>query len=499
MTVHVVPAPAALVELAGPPLLLGAGTRLLTCEAGLPAATLLAEVLARATGHALEVEVEVAGPVPGALRLELDDDLPVPVGGAAGHAPGLAPRAEEAYRLAVAADGLVLHARGLLGLLRGVATVRQLVELTGAGAWIPAVQVHDAPHHGWRGLSVDVARHFFGPADLEAVVDLLWLYKLDVLHLHLTDDQGWRIDLPSRPELVARSSAGAVDGDPGGAFDATQWAALVDYAAARGVVVVPEIDVPGHVNAALHACGDLVPGGEPTAQYEGIDVGFSQLTAGLPATSAFLGEVFTDLAAMTPGPYLHVGGDEVLTMAHEEYADLVGQAVEAVRDTGKLVVGWQEAATTAPAPGTVVQVWDLRQDPAPLVAAADGGALVLMSPATRAYLDLKYDATTPLGLEWAGHVDVRDAYDWDPATVLPAVPATSVVGVEAAVFTETLRTRDDLMWMLLPRLAALAEVGWTAPQARAFDDFRRRLARHPALWEADGLRWHPSAQIDWVG
>ncbi|MBU4335403.1 MAG: beta-N-acetylhexosaminidase [Actinobacteria bacterium] len=498
MTVHIVPAPAVLVEHPTAPLLLRAGTRLLTCEAGLPAAALLAEVLARATGRALEVEV-AQGPVPGALRLELDGDLePVP-GGAVGHAPGLATRAQEAYRLDVDSDGLLLRARDLRGLLRGAATVRQLVELGGDGARIPAVQVEDAPHHGWRGLSIDVARHFFGPADLEPVVDLLWLYKLDVLHLHLTDDQGWRIDLPSRPELVARSSTGAVDGDPGGAFDGQTWADLVAYAADRGIVVVPEIDVPGHVNAALHACGDLVPGGEPTPEYHGIDVGFSRLTAELPATSAFLRDVFTDLAELTPGPYLHVGGDEVLTMAHEEYVDLVGQAAAAVRAADKLVVGWQEVATTSPAPGTVVQVWDLRQDPAPLVEAVQGGALVLMSPATRAYLDLKYDATTSLGLDWAGHVQVHDAYDWEPAAVLPEVPGHAVVGVEAAVFTETLRTRDDLMWMLLPRLPAIAEVGWTAPDARDWADFRRRLARHPALWSADGNAWHPSAQIDWLG
>ncbi|MCG2800868.1 MAG: beta-N-acetylhexosaminidase [Cellulomonas sp.] len=500
MTVHIVPAPAVLVEQPAPPLLLGAGTRLLTCEAGLPAATLLAEVLARSTGRALEVEVtDGVTAVPGALRLELDTDLPVPAPGAAGHAPGLAARAEEAYRLDVDSAGLLLRARGPLGLARGVATVRQLVELGGHGARIPAVQVEDAPHHGWRGLSVDVARHFVGPAVLESVIDLMWLYKLDVLHLHLTDDQGWRLDLPSRPELVARSSGSAVDGDPGGAFTARTWADLVAYAADRGVVVVPEIDVPGHVNAALHACGDLVPGGEPTPEYHGIEVGFSQLTAGLPATSAFLRDVFTDLAHLTPGPYLHVGGDEVLTMAHEEYADLVGQAAAAVRAADKLVVGWQEVATTSPAPGTVVQVWDLRQDPAPLAAAVQGGALVLMSPATRAYLDLKYDPTTPLGLDWAGHVEVHDAYDWEPATVLPGVPGRAVVGVEAAVFTETLRTRDDLMWMLLPRLPALAEVGWTSPDTRDWADFRRRLARHPALWAADGNAWHPSPQIDWVG
>ena len=175
--------------------------------------------------------------------------------------------------------------------------------------------------------------------------------------------------------------------------------------------MVPEIDVPGHVNAATHAYRELTPTGEPTDAYTGIEVGFSRLHADLPATGEFLTDVFADVAAMTPGEYVHIGGDEVLTMEADEYATLVAAASAAVRAAGKKVVGWQEIAHTPLEPGTVVQYWDTRVDPAPFVAAARAGAQLLMSPGSKAYLDMKYDATTELGLEWAGHIELRDAYE----------------------------------------------------------------------------------------
>jgi hexosaminidase len=359
------------------------------------------------------------------------------------------------------------------------------------------VHVEDEPVHGWRGLSVDVARHFFGPDDLRVVVDLMAAYKLNVLHLHLSDDQGWRLDLPSRPELAARSGGTAVDGDPGGFFTTEEFEALVAYAAARGVRVVPEIDVPGHVNAALHAYGELTPSGEPAEAYTGIEVGFSRLTADLPTTEPFLRDVFGDVAAVTPGEYVHIGGDEVHTMERDEYARLVRMASDAVRAAGKQVVGWQEIATTPLEPGTVVQYWDTRMDPAPIVAAAQAGARLLMSPGSKAYLDMKYDAGTALGLEWAGHIELRDAYAWEPTALVPGLPEGSVIGVEATVWTETLRSLDDLMTMLLPRLAAVAEVAWTPADRRDWDDFATRVAAHGPYWDAEGFAWYPSPQVDW--
>lgn len=482
---RLVPAPRILQERAGAPFVVSAAT---TVTVGVGPAevslgVLAAEALSRVSGTTVEVRYRaVAEPTqPGDVALQLGGD------GLTG----------EQYRLDVATDRVEIAAGTPEGLLHGLATLHQLLRPLDGGFAAWPVHVEDEPVHAWRGLSVDVARHFFGADDLRVVVGLMAAYKLNVLHLHLSDDQGWRLDLPSRPELAARSGGTAVDGDPGGFFTTEEYEALVAYAAARGVRVVPEIDVPGHVNAALHAYGELTPEGVPTEAYTGIDVGFSKLRADLPATEPFLREVFGDVAAVTPGEYVHIGGDEVLTMDREEYARLVAMASDAVRAAGKKVVGWQEVATTPLEPGTVVQYWDTREDVAPFVAAARAGALLLMSPGSRAYLDMKYDADTALGLEWAGHIEMRDAYDWEPTTLVPGLPAGSVIGVEAAVWTETLRDLDDLTTMLLPRLAAIAEVAWTRPEQRDWEDFRTRVAAHGPYWDAQGLAWYPSPQVEW--
>jgi len=405
---------------------------------------------------------------------------------------------DEAYRLVSGPARVDLEARTPAGLVHAIVTLRQLLSTAPDGTLqVPAVRIEDAPRYAWRGLSLDVARHFVATQDLKVVIGLMAHYKLNVLHLHLTDDQGWRLHVASRPDLTRLSSSTSVDGDPGGFYTADDYADIVAFAAVRGVRVVPEIDVPGHVNAATHAYGSLTPTGEPTDAYTGIEVGFSRLHADLPATADFLTEVFADVAAMTPGEYVHIGGDEVLTMGADEYATLVGAASAAVRAAGKKVVGWQEIAHTTVEPGTVIQYWDPRVDPEIFARAAAAGALLLMSPGSKAYLDMKYDADTALGLEWAGHIELRDAYAWEPSTLIPGVPAESVIGVEAALWTETLRDLPALTTMLLPRLAAIAEVAWSAPERRDWEDFRTRVAGQAAFWDHLGLAWYASPQVDW--
>ncbi|MCC2322663.1 family 20 glycosylhydrolase [Cellulomonas xiejunii] len=454
-------------------------------EALLPLAVLTADLLGRVSGRAVEVrraEPDTAGVV----LMRLVDDLP----------PGT-----EAYRVVVGTGRVRLEARSTDGLVHAVVTLRQLLrERPDGGIEVAAVRVEDAPRYAWRGLSLDVARHFVSVPDLKVVIGLMAHYKLNVLHLHLTDDQAWRLDMPSRPELVRRASAHSVGGDAGGYYSGADWDEILAFARARAIRVVPEIDVPGHVNAALHAYGELNPDGQPADEYLGIDVGFSRLHDDLPATHAFLADVFGDLAEMTPGRHVHIGGDEVLAMGPDEYARLVRTAAAAVTAHGKRVVAWQEAASVPDLPaGTVVQYWDTRVDAAPLVAAAHAGARVLLSPAPKVYLDMRYEAGVGLGQEWAGTVELRDAYEWAPASLVADLPPEAVVGVEAAVWTETLRTLDDLTTMLLPRLAAVAEVAWSEPARRDFDDFTRRLRHHGRHWDRIGLAWHRTPQGRWDG
>ena len=311
------------------------------------------------------------------------------------------------------------------------------------------------PRFEWRGAMLDVARHFFLPDDVKRFVDAIAALGLNRLHLHLTDDQGWRIEIESWPRLATVGGETAVGGARGGFYTQAEYADLVAYAAARDVVVVPEVDLPGHVNAALVAYPELAPAGFEPRPYAGIDVGFSSLDVRNEAAYAFVDDVARELAALTPGPYLHIGGDEAAATKPSDYAVFIERVCEIVRAHGKQPVGWEEIAKAELAPGTIVQHW---KDEDLARTAVRKGARLIMSPASRTYFDMKYDAGTKLGLEWAGYVSVDDARDWDPATQVEGVAETDIVGVEGCLWSETLETYDDLVFMAFPRLGALAAI-----------------------------------------
>jgi hexosaminidase len=226
-------------------------------------------------------------------------------------------------------------------------------------------------------------------------------------------------------------------------------------------------------------------------------VGFSSLDAHADVTYRFLDDVLGELAALTPGDHLHIGGDEAHSTTREDYLTFMARVQPLVARHGKRVAGWEEIASADLAPDSLVQYWNTMGERGHDLAraAVAQGARLIMSPADHVYLDMKYDASTPLGLEWAGHVEVRDAYDWDPATLVDGVGEDDVAGVEAAVWTETLRTWADVETMLLPRLCAVAEVAWTPAERRDWDDFRTRVAGEAARWDAAGVAYTRSPQV----
>jgi hexosaminidase len=343
----------------------------------------------------------------------------------------------------------------------------------------------DTPRYEWRGVMLDVARHFFGVDDVKRFIDVIARYGLNRLHLHLTDDQGWRIEIESWPRLAEVGGATAVGGGPGGWYTQAEYTQLVAFAAERAVVVVPEIDLPGHVNAALVAYPELAPAGYSPTPYTGTDVGFSSLDVTNDRIYEFVEDVVREVAALTPGPFFHIGGDEAAATAPADYVDFVERIAAIVQHHGKRMVGWEEVARAKLLSGTIVQHW---KDPVLAARAADQGASIVMSPASRAYLDLKYDESTELGTTWAGCVGVRDAYDWDPGDAL---------GVEAAVWSETLETFADVEFMAFPRLLALAEVAWSPAEQRDWQDFRMRLAEHEPQLAALGVNFFRSPEIPW--
>ncbi|WP_341577803.1 family 20 glycosylhydrolase [Microbacterium schleiferi] len=431
----------------------------------------------------------------------------------------------ESYRLIASADGVEVVGSDAAGLFYGIQTLMQVIERTDDGWRVPAVQITDAPRFAYRGVMLDVARHFFPVEVVLGVIDRAAQLKLNHLHLHLSDDQGWRIEIPSRSELTRLASATAIGRDPGGFYTAEDYARIVAYAAARHLTVVPEIDLPGHTHAVGLAYPDIV---EPPVlsehireiveaygstlpvagkAYEGIAVGFSSLRIGEPATEAFVADVVSDLAAMTPGPYLHVGGDEALGTDPADYAAFVSLASRIVADAGKVPVMWHEAGAAPDLhPGTIGQYWGFVSPTDGMDAKARGfvarGGRVILSPADAVYLDMKDAEDSELGLTWAnGVTSVERAYAWEPASVLDGVAESDILGVEAALWTETVRTATDIDTLMFPRIAAAAEAAWSPAverhPLRTWDSFRIRVAARAGLWDALGIRFRRSPEIPW--
>jgi hexosaminidase len=283
-----------------------------------------------------------------------------------------------------------------------------------------------------------------------------------------------------------------VGGGVGGFYTQAAYKAIVEYARERFVTIVPEIDVPGHTNAALASYPDLTCDGVAPALFTGTRVGFSALCVDKEPVYAFLDDVVREIAAITPGAWFHIGGDEVRTLTSTQYRNFVKRVEAIVTKHGKRMVGWADVAPVNLLPTTVVQHWSA--DSMSLHVAR--GGRVILSPASRLYLDMRYDSTTALGLDWAGRSDVRDAYDWEPAG-FHGVPDAAILGVESPLWSETLVKRSDVEYMAFPRLIALAEVGWSSRASRRWDSFRVRLGEHGARLTALGVNFYRSPQIPW--
>jgi hexosaminidase len=367
-----------------------------------------------------------------------------------------------------------------------------------AGPWtVPGGTITDWPRFEHRGAMLDVARHFFTVAQVEHYIDEMALYKVNYLHLHLTDDQGWRIVVNSWPNLATYGGSTEVGGGPGGYYTQADYQAIVAYATSRYITVVPEIDMPGHTNAALASYASLNCNGVAPALYTGTNVGFSSLCVSLALTYTFVDQVVGELAALTPGPYVHIGGDEASSTSATDYVTFINKVQQIVASHGKTVVGWHNIAAASLLPSTVAQFWDTTTTNTALAAAAASGTKVIMSPANYAYLDMKYNRHTPLGQHWAGYVDVNTAYGWDPGNYLTGVTGSSVAGVEAPLWSETLVTSANIDYMAFPRLPALMELGWSPWSTHNTTTFDQRLGAQGPRWHAMGVNYYKSTQITW--
>jgi hexosaminidase len=490
----VLPAPVEVRPVAGQDFRLGPLTVIRT-QPGSAAAravgTQLARALRPATGYPLPVLPAAPRALPTiSLLLGADD----------------ARLGDEGYRLSADRAGVTIRANKPAGLFAGAQTLRQLLprEIDSPTvvrrSWgVAGGTVADYPRFAYRGAMLDVARHFHTPDEIKAYVDEISRFKINHLHLHLADDQGWRIQIDSWPRLttVGGGPGTGVDGTGPGYLTKADYRDLVRYAAARYVTIVPEIDMPGHVNAAQVAYPELTCDGVAPPPRTDTAVGYSSLCIGSETTYRFVEDVVRELAALTPGPYLHIGGDEAHATTDADYLTFQQRVLPLVGKYGKTAYGWHEIAKSPASANAVAQYWDTATTNPSVVAAAARGTKVVMSPANRAYLDMKYDRNTPLGLSWAGFIEVRTAYDWDPATRVTGLGESAILGVEAPLWSETLRDLDDIEFMAFPRLPAIAELGWSPASTHDWTSFATRLGAYGPRWTARGVDFYPSPQIVW--
>ncbi len=440
---------------------------------------------------------------------------------------------DEAYRLEVTDDGIAVTADSELGAMHAVQTLGQL--LAGAareagGGWrLPHLQLADTPRFRWRGGMLDVSRHFMPVEFVLRFIDLLAAYKFTVLHLHLTDDQGWRLEVPGYPRLTEigawrpHTPVGHARDQPadheihdhtphGGYYSTTDIERIVSHAWARGVEVVPEIDMPGHMQAAIAAypaLGNLEPGNLEQPPPVRTQWGISDHVLNLePPTMAFCRDVIDAVVATFPGRYLHLGGDECPT---EEWRtspptarrlDELGltpqtaqnwflyEVARHAQDRGRRVIGWDEILDGGAIPaGTVVMSW---RDEQGGLRAARSGHDVVMTPASHTYFDHHQGtdaATEPLSI--GGPLDLRTVYHYEPIpAALEPEFHSRVLGSQFQIWTEYIATPEQVEYMMFPRALALSEVLWSG---RGDDDdfLDRRVPIHLARLAATGVDGRP--------
>jgi len=406
----------------------------------------------------------------------------------------------EAYELNIGQDSIILNSKTAEGAFRGIQTLRQIIpevsndSLAEQRIWpIPSGKIMDSPNFAYRGSMLDVARHFFSVADVKKYIDLLSYYKINVLHLHLTDDQGWRIEIKSWPKLTEIGGSTEVGGEAGGFFTQEDYAEIVAYAAERYMTIIPEVDMPGHTNAASVSYHILNGNGKTPKLYEGTHVGFSTFDTRKDTVYAFIDDVVREIAAITPGPYFHIGGDESHVTKKKDYVHFVEKVEKIVKKHGKRMIGWDEVAT-ADIDSTAIAQWWASEENAKK--AVEKGMQLIVSPAKKAYLDMQYDTLSKHGLHWAAYIPVDTAYIWNPDTY-GGIPREHILGVEAPLWSETISTIDELEYLAFPRVLGYSELSWSTPENRDWEDYKVRLANQAPFLDRMDVKYYPSPLIDW--
>lgn len=442
----------------------------------------------------------------------------------------------EAYVLEVGRRRVILRASSLRGFNWGLQTFRQMLppavygdSLAAGEDWsVPCCRISDSPRFGYRGLHLDVARHFFGVDMVKRYIDIMEIHKLNTLHWHLTDDQGWRVQIRKYPELTGigsirrqtlvghLDSSSVYDGKPYGEgmwYTQDQIREVVSYAAARGITVIPEIDLPGHMVAALAAYPELGCTGGPYEVWQKWGISDDVLCVGRESTMEFLEDVLSEICELFPSEYIHIGGDECpkVRWAHCPYcqkkiAELglkddgkysaehylqsyVSERMEKfLAERGRRIIAWDEILEGQISPDATVMSW---RGTSGGQEAARLGHDVIMTPYEYLYLDYYQSEereNEPLAI--GGYVPVEKCYSFEPFTAdMTDEQKAHILGVQANMWTEYISGDDHLEYMLLPRLAALSEVQWCQPGNRSWERFLGSAPELCARYDAAGYTY----------
>lgn len=510
--ISVVPLPAS-VEPQDGSFLITASTSVVAEGPAAAEAAKLVDALAPALGHRLKQAASSTGE--GRIQLALEPSHQERLG-------------EEGYLLKVTTGAVDIRAAAPAGLFYGAQTLRQLLPPAGCARqkvegvkWVvPCVSITDRPRFAWRGLLIDPARHFIPVADVEQFIDAMALHKFNRLQVHLTDDQGWRIEIKKYPQLVQTGAwmdfttivqGGKTDGKrPGGFYTQEDIRHLVRYAAARYVTIIPEIEMPAHTGAAIVSYPQIglysqklrdLPIEKRWTAHEGV-------LAPRPETVAFMQDVLTEVMDLFPSKYIHIGGDEanidhwkkceemqalIRTMKLKDEAELhswfIRQMDAFLTSHGRQLVGWDEILQGGLAQGAVVMSW---RGEAGGITAAQAGHDVVMAPTSHTYFDYYQgpSATEPKAI--GGDVPLEKVYQYEPIpAALSADQAKHVLGGQAQLWGEYISNQKHRFYMAYPRAAAMAEVLWSPRESRNWDQFRTRLSAHLERLQALEVNYRP--------
>lgn len=430
----------------------------------------------------------------------------------------------EEYIINVDSTGISIDGASAAGVFYGIQTLRKaMAGIKGSDVAFPYGQVIDAPAFPYRGAMLDVSRYFFGVDDVKRFIDILALHGINTFHWHLSDDQGWRIEIKSRPELVAKGSMRSetvighntpeYDGKPhGGYYTQAEAREIVDYAARRHITVIPEIDMPGHMQAALAAYPGLGCTGGPYEVWKMFGVSEEVLCAGNDSTYQFLKDVIGEIIDIFPSEIIHIGGDECPKRRWKEcpkcqarikalglkddatstaemklQSHLMAEIEKYINSCGRRIMGWDEILEGGITPGATVMSWRGTEGG---LSAASMGHDVVMSPTDYCYFDYFQSPDTENEPDAIGGlVTVEDVYSFNPVPKdLPADRRHNILGAQANLWTTFISDFPLAEYMLLPRLAALAEVLWTPASRRELSDFASRLRGMQKIYDVEGYR-----------